>query len=530
MSKLSLIGLFLLINLLLPVNAKAAVPITRLRVEAELQSSGAVKVVQTISFTAPNRLDWKLFSKARSLEILADGQTLPKNNYQLTKLDNRQHIQTNTEASIWQIRYTTASALIRHSDRDQIFFQLFQTPGQAIFDIQVTFRLPPTETTSDLRGNPYAIGGVSGLKTVLDTEQNTLVFSADYAAPGSLLTTSANWSKSVLKLSAPEELRLFLLNLELLPWLFLGGFLPLISLLALLHMRQKQRESEHTITTVSDQLPSNLPAILVGVLVEKKIYPREMVALLVQLCQRGYLVIVQKGGDYFLSTRSPVDQHLENWEREIIEQLFPNQDSPSNRKDQALHSLNDKSLFSPKVRDAFAQIYQVITEKQFFAENPHFTRIRYKLFALSLYFLSAIGLVWVTVTRSSPYLLIPLGGSIAIAFLIIKLTPKLIRYSPNGLATRDAWMAFSNYLSLAQPLPLESIRNHTFEKFLPYAIALDKTHEWGRRFDLSRTAIIRPDWFVTYHETTATQFIDEIFHFTESISKSLTNLRGPLVN
>jgi hypothetical protein len=346
--------------------------------------------------------------------------------------------------------------------------------------------------------------------------------------PEALVTISANWPKSVINLSTYEETRLSLLDLEILPWLSIGVIVLLLNLLVLWRLRLVQNRSEEAVARVSPQQPSRLSPLLVGVLVEKKIYPRELVALLVDFCQRGYIVILKKGGSYYLSQRKALDVGLEPWERELIEEVF----TLTNRRvsPEQIEEISKRTLFSPKIKAAFSQIYQVVTDKQFFAENPHITRVRYKLIALGFYFVSILGAIWVAVSGISPYLILPFASTMLVTYFIIKLTPRLVSYTKLGLQEREDWLAFANFLKEPKPLPLEAARTKVFETYLAYAIALNQTEAWAKRFDLSSTLIIKPDWLITYDEGSTGQFVEEIVNFTEAISRLISEMRGPLVS
>lgn len=526
MARLLFVAVFSTI-LLFSSSAIAASPAQQLSVDAKLNHNGSVSVTQELSYSAPTQLDWEIFSNIQELRVSADESKLEPSKVALRKENGRKLVSSTKLARQWKIEYITTTALVRNNNRDQIFIKIFQELAHPIYNINATFQLPTGSdtTASGLAGNAFAIAGVSNPKT--QTEGDKVIYSASYAAPGSLFTVSASWPKQVLSLNKFQEIRLFLTNLEFIPWLILGILLPIISLGVLLLLYRRQRSYYKIITTVTDQPPSQLSALMVGILVQKKIYPQVIVALLVELCRRGYIVIVERTGQYYLSQRKPFDEHLAPWEKDILEELFPQH---GRIETEGLQELADDSLFSPRVRDAFERMYQVITEQKYFLENPHLTRVKYKLFALSLYFVSAVGLLWVAIVGLSPYLSIPLGGTMLVSFLIIRLTPKLVRYSENGISTRNDWISFGNFLALKEPLPLESTRNRTFEIYLPYAIALNKTEEWAERFDRSSTTIIKPDWFITYKESSTTEFVKEIIAFTDSISKAITTLRGPLVS
>ncbi len=499
-------------------------PLQTVDVQAELQNNGSVNITQVLTYFSPAPLDWKIFSNYQDLKITANKEA---EKFTKKKANGGTQVNSNTLSKSWKLEYRTTSVLQRFNNRDQFFIRLVEEPLVPIDQIKLTFKLPPDAKGVGLIGNVYSIGGV-GLKSTSAPSPNTIEFTIDSAGPSSIVTINTHWPKSVLQLNSFQEWRLTLANLEILPWLFLGILLPVLSLIILLYLMAKRKHGEPKVKEISPTLPNPVSPLIVGTLVDKKVYPKEIVAMLIDLCRRGYIVIVKKSGQYYLSQRRPIDDGLEHWEKDILSEIFP----ISNRRltKEEMKELNRASLFSPKVRDAFSSIYEVVTTKKYFAENPHTTRVRLKLAALFFYFISLASAIWTAVTASSPYLLLPLFGTILVAYSIIRLCPSLVRYTESGLQARHDWLSFGNFLGEEKPLPLEASQNNVFEKYLGYAVALNKTEKWARRFDLSKTVIVRPDWFITYEDTSTVEFAFEIEKFSRSISEMLSEMRGPLVN
>ena len=518
--------------LLITPDARAAVGVSSLHINAELQLNGSVSVKEEIVLAGSSVLDWQVFSNLRGLTVSANGEKVPKSQLRFVKKGTSTRLTSKSLASSkWELNYRTTGTLIRHNDRDQFFLKIFQESGVAVSQTRVTFSLPEhaaqTETQA-LTGNVYAIGGVFGATSKLSSPK-TITYNADYAGPKGLMTISASWPKSILQLNRLQEAKLALLNLDSLPWIILGVSLPLAALFVLLFLILRQKRQDRVrLGPVVSQLPSELSPMIVGVLVNKKIYPEEIVALLVDLCYRGYLVIIKNGPDYFFGKRKPPDQHLQLWEKNILEQVLPKLETKISNAE--ILKSHKQVLFSPMVHDAFNEIYEIITQHQYFVENPHLTRIRYKLIALCFYFASVVGLVWTAVSDITPYLLIPLIGTIILSWLILRLTAKLTSYTTTGLQQRSAWLSFSKFLSDPNPIDPTMARNQTFEKYLAYAIALGKTEQWTNRFEQSSSTIVKPDWLVAYQELDAGALGGELVEFVSKTSKLLTTLRGPLVN
>ncbi len=516
-----LVGLFLVFG---ASQAQAASPIAGLTINAQLQTDGAITVNQEINYYSPNPLHWTVFGNIRDTSIQADGETISQ--WQIATIVGGKAISSSIPASHWQVSYRLTSALIRHNDRDQVYIKIFEQPGVPVENVRVTLELPGDVPAGQLTGNTYAIGG-NQFPTSQVNSPHSLSYAARFSGDKAVFTVSASWPKGVFQLSRWQNWRLALSNLEAVPWLTLGILLPLLAAALLLSLLWTIKKSERETKQIISQPPSALSPILVGVLVNKKVYPEEIMALLVDLCQRGYLVIVKKHDQYYLTQRALPDEHLQAWEHEILDQLFPAFGSLIS--EQSARALGGNSLFSPRVRDAFDQIYQVVTEIGAFKENPHLTRIRYKLIGLTCYFAALVGLVWTVVVNASALLLIPLIGTLVLAYVTVRLSPQLIRYTAKGEQERERWQAFGNYLCSSTPLGLEAAQNHQYEKYLGYAIALHQSSFWASRFETASTVIARPDWFVSYAELGPEQLASELTAFTGILAEELTKLHGPLV-
>lgn len=498
--------------------------VSSLTVQAQVNSDGTASITQTITYPRAEQLSWTLYNDVSRLSVQADGTATA---IRRSSLGQATRISSSVSAKTWLISYQSANLIIRHDDRDQFYVKLFENPTAAIANIAVIFTLPGNLAETDLNGNLYAIGGVSAPNTQ-KVANNQLLFTSSFASTSAVFTVSANWPKGLVAYNWWTNLKLSLLNLNLLPWLVVGILLPFICLLVLLDLIYKRRQSNVVTTGVRSSIPSDLSPVLVGVLVNTKIQVPTIIALIIDLCQRGYLVIIKKNNTFSLGKQKEIDDHLQSWERNIIEQLFQ-QGGLEVSLDQHKKT-NSQALFSPKVTTAFNAIYGVITALNYFTENPHYTRVRYKLIGISMYFISTIGLIWLTVTNTSTVALIPFAAMIIIAFLILKFSPQLVQYTTLGARTRADWLAFGNYLREDKGFGWKAYERHTFERYLPYAIVLGATKEWAKRFDDSNLAIAKPDWFISYGDISIGELTDEIVNFTSAIATTLQRLKGPLVN
>ena len=499
-------------------------PISYLKVDAKLNNDGGVSVNQKITYMQTSRLNWQLFSKAKNITIKKDGQDETKS-IDVSKNKAGMLLSSKDTGVVWEISYQTYSTLIRHDDRDQFFLKIIDTPLRSITAINAKFSLPDGTTSEGLNGNIYTIGGATGT-TSKGTTANQLNYRTSYSGPNSLATMSASWPKSVLNLTKYQEIRLSMMNMDILPWIILGLFMPLLGLMLLLLLLYWDKRNYVDSKEQAPRLPVRISPLLVGVIVNKKIFGEGLVGMLIDLCQRGYLVIVKKNNEYYLSKRKSFESGLEDFEREIVEQIFV--DTNKHLTSGGVEMVNKKMLYSPKVKDAFDKVYERIANMNYYKENPHYSRVKYKLIALFLYFASAASLIYIAVANMSPYLIIPLAGTILISYAIIKISPQLVHYTKNGLTARYNWLSFANFLSSKSPLPLADSQNSTFDRFLPYAIALHVEQDWSKRFQ--SLTIAYPDWLVSYEDKTTEDMSVEVVEFGKIVSKFITNLKGPVVD
>ena len=509
-----------------PVNAtKAAnnlVSLSSLEVNTTLNEDGSIHVEQILKSYQSFSLNWQLFSEARNLSV-DNGSGLVTKSVKQNGNSSGILLTTSDKSTVWKIYYTTTSKLMRHDQRDLFFLKLFDAPGRYIGSVTATFQLPKPGAVGELNGNIYGINGIEDPITTPEGLDKISYFLSS-AGPNSLATINASWPKSILALSTIQELKLRFMNLDIIPWIILGIILPLISLIILLALLYREKKSLRKVTEEITKPPSKISPLIAGVIVNKKIYSEELVAMIVDLCQRGYLIIFKRDQKFYLSKRRDLST-LQEFERNIMEQLFLGARVVS--KDE-VELINKRMLFSPMIKKAFSDVYETITKMNYFTENPHFSRVKYKLVALLIYFLSIISLLWVVITNESSYLIIPLTGTILISYLIIRLSPQLVHYTKNGLAARFSWMAFGNYLKSPEAMPLEASMNRAYEKYLPYAIALHLEKEWGSRF--RKEFITVPDWIICYEDRSTTEFTKEIIEFGNVISKFINGMRGPSVN
>lgn len=251
-----------------------------------------------------------------------------------------------------------------------------------------------------------------------------------------------------------------------------------------------------TLSTPPDELP---PGVL-GSLIDEQADMKDVIASIVDLARRGYLVIeeIEKKGllgfgsqDFTFRRTDKSESDLRSYEKRILKGIFG-----SHRQERKLSSLrNSFYRHLPKIQE---DLYKELVREGLFKRRPDTTRKLWTgigVAAIVLAFLGGIVLVPLAQYAGTfPCLAVAfgLGGiSLLIAgrFMPVK--------SPKGAESAAKWEAFRNFLSRIEQMTDLGEASDQFEKFLPYAIAFGMNQSFVTKF--ARMADTpAPGWYVPY--------------------------------
>lgn len=249
--------------------------------------------------------------------------------------------------------------------------------------------------------------------------------------------------------------------------------------------------------------PSDLPAAIVGALVDEKADTRDIISTLVDLAQRGYLVFeeTQESGLFGLSrtskftfkrTDKPVDD-LRHYERKMLAHIFTGL-----QMERTLDSLQNR--FYAYLPGLKKELYEELVKEKFFDESPNKTRNRYTgIGALILVASMIAGFFGAGLAESftETVMILPFTIGIGAVALIIA-----GNYMPTktqlGAEEAAKWDAFREYIrNLERYDDAEGVADK-FDKYLPYAVAFGIDREWIRRFSRIPTTPMPTWYFPTY--------------------------------
>jgi uncharacterized membrane protein len=243
--------------------------------------------------------------------------------------------------------------------------------------------------------------------------------------------------------------------------------------------------------------PAGISPAEAGTLLEDSIHPRDITSTMVDLAVRGYIKIEQteeKGlvfshKDYIFHLLKPqaqwTDKDLAPHERVMLENVF------AGGSDTRLSDLKNRFYTAvPVIRE---DIMSQLRTKGMYRIDPES--------ANSYNIVAAIGVVipfaifqyfhWADFFTSTSLLVICLAVSALIWWLFARvMTAKTVK----GGRTRVAVLGFQEFMNRVDKDRLKAMPPTTFEKFLPYAMALGVEHHWAQAF----AGIVQdpPTWYV----------------------------------
>ena len=242
--------------------------------------------------------------------------------------------------------------------------------------------------------------------------------------------------------------------------------------------------------------PAGISPAEAGTLLDDRIHPRDITSTIVDLAVRGFLKIEETDEKGLLFHHKDYIFHLlqkrQDWrglaphERVMLENIFIG-DTPLTR----LSSL--KNRFYTAVPVVRTDIMSALKQKGIYLLDPESAN-GYSLVAavgILIPFAVAQFLGWANFLNSIPLLIGCLLISALIWWLFARvMTAKTVK----GARTHIAVLGFQEFMNRVDAERLKTMPPTTFEKFLPYAMALGVEHHWAQAF----AGIVKdpPSWYV----------------------------------
>jgi uncharacterized membrane protein YgcG len=270
--------------------------------------------------------------------------------------------------------------------------------------------------------------------------------------------------------------------------------------------------------------PEKMGPAEVGTLIDDSVDARDITSVLVDLAVRGYLKIVETQHKGFLSSTKDYEFHLlkdpsqwndlTDYERAMLQQVF------AGGQVTLLSSMRNRFYTAlPMIK---SEIMSALKSKGMYTVDPDSAKGYWGLGVLmvALPFVALQVLGFADFLSSVPIAIV--CGLIALAIIII-IGRQLTATSMKGARTRVQIQGFQEFMNRVDADRLKRMPPDTFEKFLPYAMALGVEHHWAKAFE----GIIQnpPTW---YQSSDGHMF--STFFFVNSLGSMATTASSTFVS
>jgi len=242
--------------------------------------------------------------------------------------------------------------------------------------------------------------------------------------------------------------------------------------------------------------PKGMTPAEVGTLVDDTVHPRDITSTLVDLAVKGYLKIEEKDSkmlgfthrDYLFHLLKPQSEwgSLESHERVMLNHMFGGGAAP-------VHLSDLKNQFYVAIPTMKNDILAELKGKGMYSVDPESAHA----YVVAGVVLTAAPFVLAQVFGAASLLDSPLllVGAGLIALIIVFLFARIMTAkSRKGVDTKVEIMGFQEFVNRVDSDRLKRMPPDTFEKFLPYAMALGIENRWAKAFQ----GIVQnpPNWYV----------------------------------
>ena len=436
-----------------------------------------------VDYPGPDGSNYSLFLKVRNVTD-EEGQKLKyssktQSGYRVLTIMIPGAVDTSKRI---HILYSVQNAVKFLEDHDEFYWNVTGNGWSVPIDAASAYVRFPPDAAGKLRAQAFAGVYHSNDKAVTDLQGANVVAETSNPLPArGGLTVDVFLPKGVL-----EPPSAFIKAL----W-FLGSnpviFLPLVAFVVMFSLWWTKGRDPSAGISVAPMYepPKGMTPAEVGTLIDDSTDPRDITSILVDLAVRGYIkireeqvsqMLVFKKKDYvFVQLKGPEQWgDLAPFERVMMENLFPAGSTET-------HIADLRNRFYVAIPPIKSYVMSALKDKGMYTLDPESAHGYWILgavvtaapFVLAGYFLH------VDFTQSGIWAV----GSFAVAALIVFLFSRIMTAkSLKGVRTRVEILGFQEFMNRVDADRLKRMPPDTFEKFLPYAMALGVEHRWAKAF------------------------------------------------
>src|SRR5438067_1893129 len=514
------LGSALLFLLLLPALASSqdstaprSYKISDFTADIEVQEDGSAEVLERITFVffgeyhgirrfipvdypGPDLTNYKLMLKVLNVTDengkKLDYDVSTKDHYRVIKVMLPGAVDTDKKVFI---TYNVRNAVKFFDDHDEFYWNVTGNGWSVPIDSATALVRLPAAATGQLRAHSYIGRYGSNDKATPEIQgSNVSVSTPNVLSAHEGLTVDVYDPRGILK--QPSDLTR--------AWWFIAGnpiiFLPLLSFAVMFAIWSRWGKDPDPGMAVAPMYnpPRNMTPAEVGTLIDDTVNPRDITAILVDLAVRGYLKITEveqahllmfKKKDYlFESLKEPAEwNQLAPFERTLLENLFA-------FGGKQVHLSDLRNRFYTAIPAIKGGVISALKSKGMYTVDPDSAGFYWILGAVAIgvpvYILYK--LFHVDFFNSDWLTFVAIGVSALIVFFFSRL---MTAKSQLGARTVVQIKGFQEFMNRVDSDRLKRMPPDTFEKYLPFAMALGVEHRWAKAF----AGIVQnpPTWYVS---------------------------------
>ncbi|KKQ27435.1 MAG: hypothetical protein US42_C0009G0025 [Candidatus Magasanikbacteria bacterium GW2011_GWC2_37_14] len=383
------------------------------------------------------------------------------------------------------ISYQVKNALNFFADHDELYWNAVGTGwnipiNSAITEIKIPTGVDLAKINYTCYQGDYGANANCDNKVILG---NSIVFTSNNLTPSQGQTIVLGFPKGYF--AEPSFWQKHWLEI-------LVFLLPIISFVVMFYLwytRGRDPKGQGTIITQFD-VPDNLTPVQVGTLVDHTMQAKDLTAEIVYLAVKGYLKIthLEKKGlfgknDFILKRLKKSDDLPNEFDQALLHGLLMYADNEEIK----ISALKDK--FYKDYQLIKKSVYHSLIKKEYYKSSPPTIIISY---LVAGFILSALGILFME--HSWFVFLAFLLSGLCVGGFGLLMPARTVK----GTEVKDYLLGFKNYLTVAEKDRLEfhnapEKNAETFEKFLPFAIALGVEKVWAKQFADIYTN--NPSWY-----------------------------------
>lgn len=374
-----------------------------------------------------------------------------------------------------------------------------------------------------------AVHGAKPESAEISEDGMQIIYSATDVTPSATVTVVGYFPKGYFKLPVTKVVEGGFEAIPAYVWLIFAVALPAISVFLIIYMFTKRglgdviSQSRNPRSTP----PAELPPAVVCAIVFGKVGPRAIMATLIDLAQRGFIDIYNRGND-FVVYKKPIDPKLMSsllpYETMLLEKIFLPTQRVADTED--VEERASRHLFSRKIALIYLGIYDYASSLGYFTELPARLHLKYRLAGIMMFFLGMVGYVLFALFGPEPKVVLFLWLALVfLGMMIVKLAPSITNYTPKGRQAVIDWLSFRNFMMENQVIHSDE---NLFESYLSYSVALGVEAPWSARFIETNFAL--PKWYDAIARIDGVEnFAKSLLPITNYIAKTLNISSEPLV-